>query len=221
LYDGAEVIVSASLQSGKTKLELEPSVFSFAEKIDPGGRAKTLKVDVPIIEAKLIAAGLPTSGNQTLTFRYRTALPDAAGFAPVSKDTAVFVFSNESAYEWREGATPAAQIIVHEMGHRLGLATFEPGLLSRKRSNGLDANPKLYEGRGHRGPHCHHGVPLLDSYQDETGSKVEGDCAMFGRVMSCYSRTGTTVTVKDTVKFCPQCYLDLVRMDKIHVSAGG
>lgn len=62
------------------------------------------------------------------------------------------------------------QIIVHEMGHKIGM-------VPTGSDKSLPEKPiKQYTGKGHSGSHCHEGVGVLASYSGVSGST----CVMFG-----------------------------------------
>jgi type VI secretion system secreted protein VgrG len=60
-----------------------------------------------------------------------------------------------------------------------------------------DRVPTQYDRRGHRGSHCHNGVPLQDSFSGVTTGPI---CVMFG-------------TILDKLAFCPDCAVAVKKMD--------
>lgn len=72
---------------------------------------------------------------------------------------------------WNErSAAEMNQTLIHEMGHKVGMVCDGTGTAP-------DAPAYRYTERGHRGPHCHKGVPLLDSFSRVTSG---AECVMFG-----------------------------------------
>ena len=91
---------------------------------------------------------------------------------------------------WWDDISSADQnrIAIHEVGHRLGMVA--DGTCSAP-----DRVATHYTGKGHKGPHCHYGIPALDDYSDSSG-----DCVMFGAV-SGHS------------DFCPECAPAVKKLD--------
>jgi len=83
-----------------------------------------------------------------------------------------------------------ARAVIHEIGHKVGMVTDGTGKKP-------DMIPTHYVDRGHVGPHCHNGLPLLDSY---SGVSTGNICVMFG-------------TITDQVAFCPDCAKAVKKMD--------
>lgn len=67
-----------------------------------------------------------------------------------------------------ESTADQNQVMVHEMGHKIGMV---PGGTGK----GPDKTPNQYTGKGHVGSHCHTGLPVQASY-----SEASGTCVMFG-----------------------------------------
>ena len=77
---------------------------------------------------------------------------------------------------WWTDKTTAGQndIIVHEMGHKLGMATDGTGKKP-------DKIPTYYDSsKGHVGPHCHHGIPAGQARYDSSADLAASDCVMYG-----------------------------------------
>lgn len=60
------------------------------------------------------------------------------------------------------------QVMIHEIGHQLAMVADGSG-------KGPDKVVTHYFGKGHIGPHCHEGLPILPSYRGQAGN-----CVMFG-----------------------------------------
>jgi len=93
-------------------------------------------------------------------------------------------------------AVPSAEImavLVHEIGHKIGMV---PG---RQGTRALDEQSTYYDGRGHSGGHCNHGVGLLPTYQGVGG--ISPDCTMFGD------------TRASTSTFCEDCRRSVRKLD--------
>lgn len=70
---------------------------------------------------------------------------------------------------WRtESSASQNQVVVHEMGHKIGMVADGTG-------TGPDKTAKHYSGKGHIGNHCHQGLAVKASYATDTGT-----CVMFG-----------------------------------------
>ena len=92
-------------------------------------------------------------------------------------------------------AVPSAEImavLVHEIAHKIGMVPGPQGTRS------LDEQSTYYDGRGHSGGHCNHGVGLLPTY--DVGG-INPDCTMFGD-----TRAGTA-------NFCEDCRKSLRKLD--------
>lgn len=71
---------------------------------------------------------------------------------------------------WRTESTASQnQVMVHELGHKIGMVSPGTGKLP-------DKPAKHYTGRGHRGDHCHQGIALATTFSSTTGTT----CVMFG-----------------------------------------
>lgn len=66
------------------------------------------------------------------------------------------------------GAAEMVQTLIHEFGHQFNMVADGTGTQPDKVST-------HYTGRDHRGPHCHHGVPLAAHLGGQPG-----DCVLFG-----------------------------------------
>lgn len=65
-------------------------------------------------------------------------------------------------------------IIVHEMGHKLGMAV--DGIGKKP-----DKIPTYYDSsKGHVGNHCHHGIPAGQARYDSSADQTASDCVMYG-----------------------------------------
>ncbi len=85
--------------------------------------------------------------------------------------------------------TSQNQIMIHELGHKVGMVSPGTGKLP-------DKPAKHYTGRGHRGDHCHQGIPLATTFSSTTGTT----CVMFG------ATNGVST-------FCSDCSPAVVKMD--------
>lgn len=81
------------------------------------------------------------------------------------------------------------QVMIHELGHQVGMVSPGTGKLP-------DKPAKHYTGRGHRGDHCHQGIPLATTFSSSTGTT----CVMFG------ATNGVTA-------FCSDCSPAVVKVD--------
>lgn len=94
---------------------------------------------------------------------------------------------------WRNTSTvDQNQIMIHEMGHKLGMVADGTGKLP-------DKTTTHYTQKGHLGPHCHEGLPVKASYSSDKGT-----CVMFGAT--------SAITA-----FCSNCEPAVKKMD---LSAG-
>jgi len=82
-------------------------------------------------------------------------------------------------------------VIVHEIGHQLGLVPDGSG-------KGLDRTPNQFVGKGYNGSHCHAGLQEMASYANQSGS-----CVMFG--------------ASEHLAYCPDCAMAARKVD---MSAG-
>ncbi len=85
--------------------------------------------------------------------------------------------------------------LIHEIGHKIGMV---PG---RQGTRALDEQSTYYDGRGHAGGHCRHGIPgpLLPSYSTAAG--ITPDCTMFGDDSS------------NTSNYCEDCRTSIRKLD--------
>jgi len=71
---------------------------------------------------------------------------------------------------WADKTTTAQnQTMIHELGHQFGMVADGTG-------TGPDRVTTQYSGKGHRGSHCHEGLPVQADYSGATGAT----CVMFG-----------------------------------------
>jgi len=135
--------------------------------------------------------GFPQTAG-ILSYTMRVLGFNAAGFSSVSDNfTAV-----ASEHALTGAAIPSATImatLVHEIGHKIGMVPGPRG------THALDKQSSYYDGRGHRGGHCHHGAPLLPTYRKVKG--IKPDCTMFGDTRS------------KTASFCEECRKSLRKLD--------
>ncbi len=92
-------------------------------------------------------------------------------------------------------AVPSSEImavLIHEIGHKIGMVPGNEG------THALDEQATYYDGRGHSGGHCNHGVGLLPSY-DVSG--INPDCTMFGD------------TRANASQYCAECRTSLRKLD--------
>lgn len=81
------------------------------------------------------------------------------------------------------------QVLIHEMGHKIGMVPDGTGKLPDKTS-------KHYANKGHVGNHCHQGLAVLTNYRNATGST----CVMFG-------------ATNGKIAFCSDCTPALRKVD--------
>jgi hypothetical protein len=95
---------------------------------------------------------------------------------------------------WRtKSTTDQNQTMIHELGHQLKMVADGTG-------RGPDQVSTHYTGKGHVGPHCHEGLPVLADYSTSTGSS----CVMFG-------------ATNGVATFCTNCVPAVIKQD---LSAG-
>lgn len=80
------------------------------------------------------------------------------------------------------------QVAVHELGHQIRMVVDGTG-------KGPDKVATQYDGKGHVGSHCHHGLPVQASY-----ATAKGDCVMFG-------------ATNPHVAFCENCSVAVRKQD--------
>lgn len=66
------------------------------------------------------------------------------------------------------------QVIIHEMGHKIGMVPDGSGGLPDKTSTFYDST------QGHVGEHCHHGIPTGQTRYDDSADAKLSDCVMYG-----------------------------------------
>lgn len=66
------------------------------------------------------------------------------------------------------------QVIIHEMGHKIGMVPDGSGDLPDKTDTFYDST------KGHVGEHCHHGIPAGQTRYDASGDAKLSDCVMYG-----------------------------------------
>lgn len=86
-------------------------------------------------------------------------------------------------------------VLVHEIGHKIGMVAGPQG------SRALDEQATYYDGRGHAGGHCHHGVARPLPANLSTTGGIAPDCTMFGDTRAA------------TSNFCADCRTSLRKMD--------
>ena len=95
--------------------------------------------------------------------------------------------------EWK-AFSEQNKVIIHEVGHQLRMVT--------DGSKGLPARtPNHYTGRGHRGNHCHTGLPLKEyTPENAPDDASNAGCVMFG-------------AVNTRKEFCTDCAEAIKKMD--------
>lgn len=86
-------------------------------------------------------------------------------------------------------------VLVHEMGHKIGMVPGPQG------SPVMDQQATYYDGRGHSGGHCHHGVATPLPADLSTTGGIAPDCTMFGDTRAA------------TSNYCPDCRASLRKLD--------
>ena len=95
---------------------------------------------------------------------------------------------------WADKSTTAQnQTMIHELGHQFNMVADGSG-------TGPDSVATLYSGKGHRGNHCHEGLPVQADYSGATGAS----CVMFG-------------ATNPSTAFCANCAPAVLKQD---LSAG-
>ena len=81
---------------------------------------------------------------------------------------------------WWKNKTAAQQneVIVHEMGHKIGMVPGGTGNLPDKTDTFYDSS------KGHVGTHCHHGIPAGQARYDAAADATLSDCVMYGSTNS-------------------------------------
>lgn len=81
---------------------------------------------------------------------------------------------------WWKNKTSAQQneVIIHEMGHKIGMVPDGTGKLPDKTDTFYDST------KGHVGTHCHHGIPAGQARYDTSADASLSDCVMYGSTNS-------------------------------------
>lgn len=81
---------------------------------------------------------------------------------------------------WWKNKTSAQQneVIIHEMGHQIGMVPGGTGKLPDKTDTFYDST------QGHVGTHCHHGIPAGQDRYDAAADATLSDCVMYGSTNS-------------------------------------
>jgi hypothetical protein len=81
---------------------------------------------------------------------------------------------------WWKNKTTAQQneVIIHEMGHKIGMVPGGTGKLPDKTDTFYDSS------KGHVGTHCHHGIPAGQARYDAAADATLSDCVMYGSTNS-------------------------------------
>lgn len=81
---------------------------------------------------------------------------------------------------WWKNKTSAQQneVIIHEMGHKIGMVPGGTGNLPDKTDTFYDSS------KGHVGTHCHHGIPPGQARYDASADAALSDCVMYGSTNS-------------------------------------
>lgn len=132
-----------------------------------------------------------TQGAGTLDYSMRVLGINGRGLSlPTNNFTLVASEDAETG-----AAVPAAEVmavLVHEIGHKIGMVPGPQG------TRVLDEQSTYYDGRGHSGGHCNHGVGLLPTY--DVGG-INPDCTMFGDTRASLST------------FCADCRSSVRKLD--------
>ena len=76
---------------------------------------------------------------------------------------------------WRnKTAAQQNQVIIHEMGHKIGMVPNGQAKLPDKITTFYDST------KGHVGTHCHHGIPAGQDRYDASADAALSDCVMYG-----------------------------------------
>ncbi|MEP3415038.1 MAG: hypothetical protein ABJN66_08340 [Gilvibacter sp.] len=70
------------------------------------------------------------------------------------------------------------EVIIHEMGHKIGMVPGGTGKLPDKTDTFYDSS------KGHVGTHCHHGIPAGQARYDSATDASLSDCVMYGSTNS-------------------------------------
>ena len=77
---------------------------------------------------------------------------------------------------WWQNKTAAQQnqVIIHEMGHKIGMVPDGTSTLPDKITTFYGSD------KGHVGTHCHHGIPVGQTRYDASADSALSDCVMYG-----------------------------------------
>jgi len=142
--------------------------------------------------------GLPQAVPGRLQYRLRVIRIEGMGVSFAS-DNLILVATEEADGTAVPGGTLEA-IIIHEMGHKIGMVPGPQG------TRALDTQGTHYRNRGHSGAHCYHGTALVPNFTPGPGAgpvvpAPTPDCVMFGDIRS------------PTTFFCTDCYGSLRKLD--------
>ena len=90
--------------------------------------------------------------------------------------------------------TAQNQAIVHEVGHQLGMVANGSRILPDKTPNHYDNS------KGHKGNHCHAGIPTGQARYDSKADKAASTCVMYG-------------ATNGKIAFCSECAKALKKVD--------
>lgn len=98
---------------------------------------------------------------------------------------------------WWQNESTASQneVIIHEVGHKVGMVSDGGENLPDKVSTHYD------DSKGHVGDHCHFGIPKQARY-DGTGDSSKAKCVMYG-----------AITSTPRFKFCRNCHPTVLKLD--------
>jgi hypothetical protein len=75
---------------------------------------------------------------------------------------------------WKtESTADQVQVMIHEMGHKVGMVPDGTGVLPDKPAT-------YYDAKGHVGPHCHEGIPAGQAKYDSRADGNASKCVMYG-----------------------------------------
>jgi hypothetical protein len=89
------------------------------------------------------------------------------------KNTNVVCVCTKAWWQSKSG-TQQNQVIIHEMGHKIGMVADASGIMPDKTTTFYDKS------KGHVGSHCHHGIPVGQTRYDSAADAKKSDCVMYG-----------------------------------------